>query len=129
MLNQRLSRCFPFSDLIDIGIQCVKNSHSDFDPIVKKIIGKLPEFIELILFSDMFFIIFDNIRKHSGIERPVVEITASQIGNKLKICVINDIAPAVHTQNVEAKMAQIRKVIDEDAYHQAVRTEGGHWFD
>ena len=116
---------FPFNVLLDIGLQCVKNIHREFDPLVSRKIGQLPEFIELTLFSDIFFIIFDNIRRHSGVSRPHVEITAEQFQDRLRISVTSEIASDVRTPQTLERVGNIHKAIAQGEYHKAVRSEGG----
>ena len=57
---------FSFDDLVQIGLQFVRKAHHDFEPRLELSFGLLPEFIDLQLFSDIFSIVFDNIRRHSG---------------------------------------------------------------
>lgn len=118
-----------FNDLVDIGVECVKTIHRDFDPTIIRNVPDLPLIASLTLVSDIFIIIFDNIWRHSGILRnPTVEIAVTNESDRLKIIIDNQVAPGVRTDAVEAKVHRIKQSILEGAYKTAVRSEGGTGF-
>ena len=119
-----------FEYLVDVGLQCVKSIHPDFDPILTQSMPELPK-IEggLELFSDILTIIFDNIQRHSGItRRPRVEITATELTDRLQLVIRNEVAPGVRTPEVEAKVTRIKQAITDGVYQRTVSSEGGTGF-
>ncbi len=63
LANVRSEREFSFEELVDIGVECVTNIHPDFSPSVDIAFSHetFPPFRQLTMFSDIFFIVFDNI--------------------------------------------------------------------
>ena len=118
---------FPIDDLIDVGLQCVKIIHRDFSPIVRREVPPLPPFAgALTLFSDIFFIIFDNIRLHSGLGgSPQVSVEVADLGDRLRLAIRSEIDPAVCTVESTAKIDRIRELIAGGDYQRAVSSEGG----
>lgn len=118
---------FPVEDLIDVGLQCVRTIHRDFTPIVKRHAPPLPPFAgALTLFSDIFFIIFDNIRRHSGTDgAPEVEIDIADLGDRLRMVTRSEIAAGVCTAESRARLDRIKKTIANGDYQRAVSSEGG----
>ncbi len=118
---------FPIEDLIDVGLQCVTAIHHDFAPTVVREVPPLPPFADaLTLFSDIFFIIFDNVRRHSGImNSPKVRITITDRGDSLSIYVENEILPSSADAQARAKVDRIHTLIATGGYHSSVSSEGG----
>lgn len=117
-----------FQDVVDIGLRIVRTMHPDFDPIVELSIPESPIVTQggLEKFTDIFIIIFDNIRIHSGLgKKPKVEIELVSLENKVKFYVRNNISSSVRTPETEAKVQRIKQFILEGAYQSAVRSEGG----
>lgn len=120
-----------FDNLIDIGLQSVKNIHSDFLPSMVRKLPDLPPIKGgLILFSDIFFIVFDNIRRHSSVKfgRPNVEIAVENLGDRLRISVKNEVGVDANVDGINSRVAQIRKAIEDGAYQEIIRSEGGTGF-
>jgi hypothetical protein len=118
---------FSFEEMVDIGLQCVRKIHHEFDPKVTTTIPQLPRFAHsLTLFSDLFFIIFDNIRRHSGgLNRPDVELEVSWAANRLRIVVRNKVAKGVQTEDQVNRVAKIKQTIAGGEYLNVVSSEGG----
>jgi hypothetical protein len=112
-------------EIIDIGLQCVKNIHPDFRPDIEQTIPTIPPFIEWIPLSDIFFILFENIQKHSGIVAPTIEILASQKEGQVRIMVKSEVNNRVDTSQAELRVAKIKQAISEGSYQRGVRSEGG----
>ena len=105
----------------------VKRIHRDFAPVVVKSIPDLPPFFSaLTFFTDIFFIVFDNIRRHSGIpQEPHVEVNVTDLVDRVRVVVRSEIAPHVKTQETQTKVDHIRESIAQGLYQRAVRLEGG----
>jgi hypothetical protein len=118
---------FPIEDLIDVGLQCVTAIHRDFSPEVVKAVDPLPRFASaLVLFSDIFFIIFDNIRRHSGLgSHPRVSVWVEDKGDRVRIVTRNELSPAARTDADVARVDAIRQAIAQGDYRLAVKSEGG----
>jgi len=85
----------------------------------------MPEFVELNRFSDMFFIILDNIRKHSGTNRPEVEVVADVQEKRLQVVIRNEVNAATRARAGDANVARIREMIAGGKFQTATRSEGG----
>jgi hypothetical protein len=112
-------------EIIDIGLQCVKNIHPEFQPYITQTIQETPLFLAWTPLTDIFFIVFENIQKHSGIIRPAVEITASEKQDQFRIMVTSEIGDSVNLTEAESRAAKIKQAISEGAYQHGARSEGG----
>jgi hypothetical protein len=121
-------RYFTFEEMVDIGLECVTNAHPDFRPRFNVSLSAKDSTIrygQLSLFSDIFVIVFDNVRKHSGLTEPRVAVSARIIGDRLEIEIVNEVSPVAVTPEREERVNQIREAISQDGYLRAVRSEGG----
>lgn len=118
---------FPIGDLIDVGLQCVKAIHREFAPRVTRDLDPLPPFAHaLVLFSDIFFILFDNVRRHSGAGPcPMVAIEIRDSGDTLRIAARSEVASSARTPETIERIELIKKAIADGDYGSAVRSEGG----
>ncbi|KAF2989830.1 hypothetical protein OGR47_04575 [Methylocystis sp. MJC1] len=118
---------FPIQDLIDVGLQCVRTIHHEFDPIVTRDVPPLPPFAHaLVLFSDIFFIIFENVRRHSGVgSRPNVNIHITEHEDHMIIRTTSEVGASVCNQASLEKIDRIRTLIASGDYQRAVISEGG----
>lgn len=119
---------FSFDELIEIGLECVRNIHPEFSPSLKtRYTGEIIYFDQLPIFSDIFFIVFDNIRKHSGEVSPNVRIAGILESDRLQIEIHSDVCQpqiqAEHIARVELIHETIRQA--QGGYLRAVRSEGG----
>jgi hypothetical protein len=116
-------------EIVEIGLECVRNLHPDFRPELSiDSPEKLFRVTELSLFSDIFFIIFDNVRKHSGLTAPNVRVSVQVVAEtSLEIEVENSLATHAITSDREIKISEIKEAIakGEGEYLPAVRSEGG----
>lgn len=112
-------------EIIDIGLQCVKNIHPEFRPYITQTIPVTPPFLAWTPLTDIFFIVFENIQKHSGIMRPAIEITASEAQDQFRIMVTSEIGDSVNLTESESRVANIKQVISEGSYQRGARSEGG----
>jgi hypothetical protein len=118
---------FPIQDLIDVGLQCVTTIHRDFAPDVSRRVAPLPPIANaLVLFSDIFFILFDNIRRHSANGPNVkVDIVVEDKGDRLRIVTRNEIGESARSADAVDRISKIKKTILDGAYQKAVTSEGG----
>jgi hypothetical protein len=118
---------FPLELMIEVGKSCVTTIYTDFTPEVSLKVPNLPPFgNSLIFFSDVFFIIFDNIRKHSGIEEnPIVNITVEDFGANLTIKTTSELSDKIDIEALSTKVEAIEAKIAEQNYQKTVITEGG----
>lgn len=118
---------FTFEEMLEVGLQCVRTIHPSFDPIIDRKVARLPKFADsLTLFSDIFFIALDNIRKHSGLaDRPRIWIEAELKGDELRIRIANEVAHDVRSQKRDEKLLTIRNRIESGDYLKSVSSEGG----
>jgi hypothetical protein len=112
--------------LVDIGLEMVQSIHRSFKPQLYKDLAELPPFARaLTMFSDIFFIIFDNIRRHSALDRPNVNIVARDLGETLNIRVENEVGIGLISKDLVDKIEGIKGRAFGAGYEQAVISEGG----
>ncbi|RON88245.1 hypothetical protein BK672_28700 [Pseudomonas fluorescens] len=124
----RVEPPFEMQELIDIGLQCVQRIHRDFNPVIKTEISSLPPLADaLTTFSDIFFIIFDNIRKYSAMgDSPNISIKIiKEFGGVVKLVVENDVDFAVGSGCDAGRVESIKKIIENGSYQNSVKSEGG----
>jgi hypothetical protein len=122
---------FDIDELIEIGLESVKALHSDFNPIVHKNVAEIPPLQNVLnMFSDIFFIIFENIYRHSGLyDGGQVVINASIDRGVLLVNVENELGLSEATLNwTKTKLEKIEQKIYEVGYRDELRTEGGTGF-
>jgi len=115
-------------ELIDVGLETVKVLHSGFEPILIKNIKELDHMRNaMALFSDIFFIVFENIHLHSGNGRnPKVWIDASLEGDGIFVRVENEVPGDLATNEVIiSRLAAIRSRLEAGLYRRAIPKEGG----
>ncbi|MGY2224964.1 hypothetical protein ACW9IK_19950 [Pseudomonas gingeri] len=119
---------FEVEQLIDIGLQCVQRIHKDFNPIIAKDILELPPVAgALTMFSDVFFILFDNARKYSNLgTSPKLWITVKRDSQQvLSFLVENEVSAENDMQSCADRIKAIRALIKSGGYRDSLRTEGG----
>lgn len=118
---------FSLPELVDISVATVKSFHPSFDPRLTLEIYDVPSLRgALRLFSDILFVLFENIILYSGYPvTPAIRIKAWETGEKLWVRVENDIQA---NSDIEQNLSRIRAaqtIIESGAYLSAVRHEGG----
>lgn len=118
---------FPLEVMIDVGSTCVTTIYPDFRPSVHKNVPELPPIAHaLTMFSDLFFILFDNIRQHSGITpSPDVIIDVEDRGDHLRIRTTNPLSSEKDLDQVREAIETSRRRIASGRYQDAIPTEGG----
>ncbi len=74
---------FPVQDLASISLEIVKRLNPEFEPDL--VVTDDTDFVAvsaLFLFTDVFFVLFDNAQKHSGFRRPSISIGVEVIERK-----------------------------------------------
>jgi hypothetical protein len=117
---------FTFEELVKIGLMCVSRIHERFSPNVKvEAPAQDIVFSDLAFFSDVFFILFDNARIHSGLVNPEVKIRANVLEHFLNVEVRSAVAKDRNFVQICNKVEAIKATIQKGGYHKAVRSEGG----
>jgi len=119
---------FTFEEIVDISLGGVRNLHRDFNPDLSvKVPADLFRLGQLGLFSDIFFIVLDNVRTHSGMSDPWVKVSARLDDAQLEIEVVSEVASNSYTVDDADRVSQIKETIaqGEGGYLRAVRSEGG----
>lgn len=119
---------FALGDVVDIGVQSVKNLHPNFSPKINRFLpedNSMSE-VNLNILNDVFFIIFDNIFKHSGNDKnPEVDVTTEFLTNSLRIRVESEITKERSGAELEVQLARIEKELKSGDFKTASRKEGG----
>lgn len=124
----RAEPLFEVEQLIDIGLQCVQRIHKEFTPIIDRNIPDLPKVAgALTIFSDIFFILFDNARKYANIgASPKLWIKVERDSPEtLSFLVLSEVSPVTDFESCTERVDAIRSLIDSGGYHDSLRTEGG----
>jgi hypothetical protein len=119
-------QAFSLEDMIDVGKTCVTTIYRDFEPQVTKHIPLTPPIYDALpLFSDIFFIVFDNIRKHSGLDRPTVALTVNDRESHFSIEIVSQISRCIVLEELRSRVSQIENRISRGEIGKAIRGEGG----
>lgn len=114
---------FTMDEIADISLEQIRRLHPNFAPDLHRNISVSISILELRRFSDMFFIIFENIHKHCGCSgQPSVDLTIAQDGDRLLIEVLSDFQKV---DDPEPRLAKIREIIASGTYQKVLRSEGG----
>jgi hypothetical protein len=117
------------NELVDISLEAVRRLHPDFHPeLVAPRFDGIPPFQgALNLFSDIFFVLFENVHAHSGEVSPRIEVSCVSNEGSLTVRVENGVRPDIaeaRRVSVEAARAKMRS----GAYQSEVSREGGTGF-
>ncbi len=119
---------YTMDQVVDISLKQVKKLHPEFDPVVQTEIVIDHSLVNLYVidlprFSDIFFNIWENIQRHSGVgNEPEVLVRVTTDGGRLTLYIENDMA---YWEGVLDRLNNIRTVIDADRFQKVVKTEGG----
>jgi hypothetical protein len=116
---------FELEEIIDIGLRCVEKIHPDFRPQISQETPLMPRFIDWTPLSDIFFILFENVQKHSGIVCPQIRIIASESEGHVRITVESQVGETVDVYEAQDRVRGIKRAILEGSYQQGMRSEGG----
>lgn len=116
-------RVYSMDEVIDIGLNQVKKLHPDFNPQVELAVDYSLGIVELPRFSDIFFIIFENIQRHSGVGyRPFVRVEAAHKEGCFSLLVENEMLP---WEGIQEKLNELRSFIAAGQFQRVVSSEGG----
>lgn len=112
-------------ELIRVSLAVISGFYQDFAPDVQFELGELPALSGVVrLFSDIFFIIFENVLKYSGNEvDPRIRIKAWIEGDYLKFRIENSVEK-VSEEDVR-RIASAKQRIEYGSFRRAMRGEGG----
>jgi hypothetical protein len=118
---------FEMQELVDIALTTIKGFRPEFNPSVSLTAPDLPPLSgALHLFSDIFFILFENISLYSGDSiAPSIEIEANVQTDMILVRVTNNVAEDQDIDRIAHSVDRARKRIESGAYLNAVRSEGG----
>ena len=111
--------------IIDIGLKCVEKIHPDFHPRITQDVPSLPPLLVWTPLSDIFFIVFENIQKHSGIASPEVVISGNESNDQVQITIRSQVGDFVDISEARNRVAKIKDAILGGAYQRGARSEGG----
>lgn len=115
---------FPVNDLAQISLEIVKRLNPDFDPELS--ISGETDFVAvsaLFTFTDVFFVLFDNAQKHSGLQRPSIEINVATDDQELLRIVVTSDCKNVSRAIEDAVKANA--MISSGQYTKGLSAEGG----
>lgn len=112
-------------ELIRVSLAVICGFYREFAPIVEFQIGEIPNIPGVVrLFSDIFFIVFENVLKYSGNSvNPSIRIKAWEDSEHIRFEVENSVEIA-DTAAI-ARIDSARERIENGSFRRAVRGEGG----
>jgi hypothetical protein len=97
--------------------------HPNFNPEVRRDISVAIPILDLRRVSDIFFLIFDNVEKHSGVDgQPAIDITVAHERDRLTVEVLSDFQAK---EDLEPQLCKIRDIIAGGRFQHMVKSEGG----
>jgi hypothetical protein len=125
------SEPFSVQDTIELSVEAVRTLAPDFQV---EIGGNVTEPIMLgagpylTIFVDVFFIIFENIVRHSGLSDHAASVALNLRDATLTIRVENFVGDAIAIDEVAERLGTIRRAIHDDKQGSIVSREGGTGF-
>lgn len=118
---------FTMRELVDIALTTIKGFKPEFNPSVSLTAEEIPPLTgALHLFSDIFFILFENISLYSGDSiAPSISITANISSDMILVRVTNNVVGNQDIDRIAQSVDLARERIKSGAYLNAVRSEGG----
>lgn len=112
-------------ELIRVSLAVIRGFYRGFDPKLSFEIGDLPRLPGMVrLFSDMFFIIFENVLRYSGNPTdPSICIRAWEEGDQILFRVENSVETV--TDEDQTRISSAKDRIASGSFRRAVRGEGG----
>jgi len=112
-------------DLIHVSLAVIRGFYRDFEPKLTFKLDDLPQLPGAVrLFSDIFFIAFENVLKYSGNRiDPSICICAWEEGDQIRFRVENSVETV--TADDQSRIASAKERIANGSFRGAVRGEGG----
>ncbi len=117
---------FMLTDAIEMAHRNVKAVSREFQVSCSE--EGSPIFVEgaaLASIVDVFFILLENVLRHSELAEPGARITIDYRSDEIEIAVSNPVRHGVSGSEAEFRLATIRAAIDSGSYLTSVTTEGG----
>ena len=120
------SLAFALEELVAVSMETLQRFHPGFLPQVIVQADGIPPFQSALnLFSDIFFVVFENVYKHCGMSTPVVRVTCEYYDRALSIRVTNCLAESVNVETSSEVLERARQQIQSDDFLTQVRKERG----
>ncbi|RYG99934.1 MAG: hypothetical protein EON58_02045 [Alphaproteobacteria bacterium] len=114
------------NELVAVGLEVTQRFHHDFKPTVQMPLTDIPPLTgALQLFSDIFFVIFENVYTHCGSTTPNITISADLQNNRLSVLVENSVEDASCNEALKQRVDRAREKIVSGAYLNDMTREGG----
>lgn len=114
-------------ELIDVSLSTLKRFYPDFEPKLRFTLEGVDDLVipnALVLFTDIFFIIFENVLRYSGVARsPDIEIRSWIDGRMLWFDVRNSLVSLSELER--ERISAARQRVESGEYKTALRVEGG----
>ncbi|WP_152618601.1 hypothetical protein [Pseudomonas brassicacearum] len=114
---------FSFEQLVRVGLECVKKIKPNFEPEIVIAGDNINITSMLTYFSDIFYVIFNNIEEYSDIERPKVTVSCNLLNDLLSIDIINEIAPSARDDSSVDRVEEAKELIKSGDYRKKVNEE------
>ena len=119
---------YNLNTILEIAIETSLRTLKGFEPTISKTINSEMKFsgTQIAGISDIIFILFDNVFKHSGIgSRPWVRISAEITQGQFVLEFTSEIGPEVQRDDIEIALEGIRNEIASHSYQKSTLGEGG----
>lgn len=114
---------FSFEQLVRVGLECVKKIKPGFEPTITITGANLNITSMLTYFSDIFYVIFNNIEEYSLIENPKVNVESALSGDILSVRIINEISPNAKDDCSIERVEEAKNLIRSGDYRKKVNEE------
>ncbi|WP_347910080.1 hypothetical protein [Pseudomonas grandcourensis] len=114
---------FSFEQLVRVGLECVKRLKPNFSPNIEITGDNINITSMLTYFSDIFYVIFNNIEEYSGIRSPNVKVQCSIQGEVMDIHVTNEISTSAKAGPGIERVEEAKILIESGEYRRRVNEE------
>jgi len=115
---------FTFDQLVRVGLECVKKIKPAFKPTITISGANVSITSMLTYFSDIFYIVFNNIEEYSDLEQPRVTVNCEVQGQSLAIKITNEISENAKSLSSIARVEEAKTLIQSGEYHKKISKEG-----
>jgi hypothetical protein len=114
---------FSFEQLVRVGLECVKKIKPSFDPDMVITGDNINIMSMLTYFSDIFYVIFNNIEEYSDIRRPKVSVESTLQGDLLSVQITNEISASSRDKSSIERVQEAQGLIDSGNYRKKINAE------